>query len=210
MYIIKRAETLNDFLNDLGAYPAGRVCFEPWAEQFPCLQKPDTSFRLAHNDDSIFVYMCCTNDDVRSEVREHNGPVNSDSCMEFYFAPGRDRNQYFNMEVNPAGFVRFKFGTTERAKRVIPPYCLDDLRLQADPNPILGTWSLSYAIPYSVIKSMVPDFSGDQGTVIRGMFCKCGDLSREKHFFTSAPVDPDIRPEPDFHAPEAYEDYLLG
>lgn len=210
MYIIKKTNSLDDFLGNLSAYPAGKICFEPWAENFPCVQKPDVRFRIAYNADSIFVYMCCTNDDVRSEVREHNGPVNHDSCMEFYFAPGSDVNRYFNMEVNPAGFIRLKFGGTERVKRVIPTYRLEELELSTDSDPAAGTWCMSYALPYNVIKSMAPDFTGIAGSKIHGMFCKCGDLCREKHFLTSAPVNLDLHPMPDFHAPESYEEFVFG
>ncbi|EHL72796.1 hypothetical protein HMPREF1032_02630 [Subdoligranulum sp. 4_3_54A2FAA] len=209
MYIIKIADSLDDFLKNLAQYPEGRVACEPWGVQFPCVEKPDTRFRLAHSDDAIFVHMRCTNDDVRSTVREHYGPVNSDSCMEFYFAPGGDRSQYFNMEANPAGFLRLKFGGTDRAGRVIPSFRFEELDLRMKADPAEGTWTLAYTLPYSLIRDMEPDFSGAEGTKIYGMFCKCGDLCREPHFFTSAPVDTAARSEPDFHAPEAFEEYLF-
>ena len=64
---------------------------------------PQVRFHVAHTDKALVVLFDVKEDHVRAVSLEDNGPVWEDSCMEFFFKPLEDRDEYINIEMNPIG-----------------------------------------------------------------------------------------------------------
>ena len=60
---------------------------------------------------------------------------------------------------------------------------------------------ITYRIPFDFIRLFYPDFSAGSGTVLRGNFCKCGNLTVQKHYLLWNPIESDT---PNFHLPEYF------
>src|SRR5690554_7738069 len=62
---------------------------------------PVTTAKLTYDDDYIYGIFHIKDHGVRSIVREINGNVSTDSCVEFFFSPDSNLpGRYFNLEVN--------------------------------------------------------------------------------------------------------------
>ncbi len=97
---------------------------------------------------------------VRAVVRDYQGPVWTDSCVEFFFTPGPSISEgYFNIEVNCGGAVLFQHQKGRDRERILVEE-RDGARLgvshslpeRVDPE-IVGpiTWTVEYLVPYEVL-----------------------------------------------------------
>jgi hypothetical protein len=207
MYIIRRTPSREYFSSNLDKYWQGTVTCNPWESDYPCTDLPFVRFWIAHDVNNLHVSMHCTEKEIRAEIKEHDGPVNQDSCMEFYFVPV-DGLGYYNLEITPLGYLKFnwRIRRTQGHKAMQPP---ELFAVEPVVNREEGWWQLTFSVPYVCIRSMVPEFTGDSGTTIRTMLCKCGDLTSQPHFLTSYPIDLKKHPKPDFHVPEFFGKMLI-
>ena len=67
-------------------------------------------------------------------------------------------------------------------------------------------WEITYKIPFDFIRQLYPDFTAESGTVLRGNFYKCGNLTANKHYLSWSPTDSDT---PNFHMPECFGELVL-
>jgi hypothetical protein len=63
--------------------------------------RPAVHTCLAHDGTSLWVYYKAHDLSLRAEVTETNGPVFTDSCVEFFISPRGDEF-YYNLEFNPS------------------------------------------------------------------------------------------------------------
>ena len=200
MFIIRRTPSREYFTENLDKFWKGTATFNPWDEDYPDI--PFMTFWMAHDDDNLYLHMHCIEKEIRAEVKEHGGHVNQDSCMEFYFVPV-DGLGFYNLEITPLGTVKFNW----RIRRA-EGYKANQAPELFDVVPVVNRdenwWQLTVTVPYECIRSMVPEFSGECGSIIRGMFCKCADSSSKPHWLISCPVDTKKHPKPNFSCPEHF------
>lgn len=78
----------------------GKIETYPWG----CAYRPETVFRAGWTENGIRVLMECREADPLRRVKQPNGNVWCDSCMEFFVAPGETAaDGYFNFEMNANG-----------------------------------------------------------------------------------------------------------
>ena len=79
-------------------YPAHAIANFPWAPETGAY-KPESYVRVAHSGSALFVRLWCKEADPRAVVTEWNGPVWTDSALEFFIEPVPGKG-YFNFEMN--------------------------------------------------------------------------------------------------------------
>jgi hypothetical protein len=147
---------------------------------------------------------------VRCVVRDYQGDVCTDSCVEFFFTPGtKISDGYFNIEANCGGTLLFthRHGRDERvvplpaevARSLEVTHTLPEV---VDPEvtaPV--TWEIAYRVPWRLLRPWARVTRPAPGALWRANFYKCADLCSHPHWLTWAPVD---WPQPDFHRPEFF------
>lgn len=161
--------------------------------------QPDVKAKaqVCYDESFLYVKLTAKEKDIRAE---ENGPLGmpcEDSCLEFFFSPTGD-GRYFNIEFNPNCCNFFGFGTgITRLVRLT----------QEDPNKNIlcpkaertsDGWMVSYAVPFDFVRLFFPEFKAEPGTVMKGNFYKCGDLTVKEHYYSWNPMTVD---HPCFHYP---------
>ena len=159
--------------------------------------------QLAYDDIAIYVHLWADEADIRAEHQRDEVMPNAyeDSCLEFFFMPVADDARYVNIECNPNCAMCAQVGV-EKANRVwaIPADGIADT-FAAVSDRIEGGWEVSYAIPFSYIRTLFPGFSAQPGLQMRGNLYKCGNLTAHKHYLSWNPVDSET---PNFHQPASF------
>jgi hypothetical protein len=171
---------------------------------------PFTQAKVAYDNDAIYVIFRVEDRYVKAVADKHQGPVYLDSCVEFFFSPGRDSKEgYFNLEMNCGGTMLFHHQMEPRTDQT--PISEDQLREVevahtlpqiVDPEITTDTtWTVEYSIPFSILEDYHSFPGPEAGAVWRANFYKCGDKTSHPHWLTWAPVD---FPKPNFHLPQYF------
>ena len=166
--------------------------------------KPKVSFRIGHTGDSIAIKFYVEEETIRAVVTNINGPVHTDSCVEFFISI--DGKNYYNFEFNCIGTPHVAWGEG-RDNRIKPG---EEAISKITVVPTLGKspfetrqggfkWELTVIIP-------VECFVFNPGLKLPGLratanFYKCGDDLPVPHFLTWNPIE---TPQPDYHRPEFF------
>jgi len=170
-------------------------------EEYP--YRPKVTFRIAHNNKCIFLNYRVEENSVRAVAGKDNGPVWTDSCVEFFLSFSPDAG-YYNLEANCIGTVLLGKGKDRHGRIHVSPEIIDKIvrwsSLGREPfqeKPGLCRWELSLVIPTEVFEEKT-ELSGK---TIKGNFYKCGDELQTPHFLSWNPINTD---KPDFHRPEFF------
>lgn len=168
---------------------------------------PLTKAKVAYDDEAIYVIFRVEDQYVRAVVKENQGPVFRDSCVEFFFSPDGDRG-YFNLEMNCGGTMLFHHQIKPRESVHIDEELIEKVEVAhslpkiVDPEieePV--TWTVEYRIPFSILKKYADFITPEAGTVWRANFYKIADKTSHPHWLTWSPVQ---NPEPNFHLPQYF------
>ena len=62
------------------------------------------------NGDKVELMFTCLDQKIESKIKEVNGPVSEDCCVEFFFQPDKNEKSYFNLEINSLGTPHMAYG----------------------------------------------------------------------------------------------------
>ena len=173
------------------------LSFQPWVEFY---QPIETSVRMLRGPNGVSVYMHTNERALRAEVTAENGPVHTDSCMEFFFQPCAMDERYLNFECNPRGVAHIEIGTGRYDRSQIS--CDREIfRIRSAAKD--GDWSLCFYIPYAFLQAHFASVD----PVWRGNFYKCLEHTDHSHFITWAEVKTKV---PDFHTPEFFGEIIFA
>ncbi len=177
-----------------------------WPADYP--YTPDARFRIACTDTAFLLEYRADEETVRAYVAEDNGEVWTDSCMEFFLAPGVSGDVYYNLECSCTGSVLLGIGgsmgkeraAAETLKTVDRWSSLG--RVPFGERPAGGPWTVALVVPFAVfwhhgISQMLK--SGQRS--MRANFYKCGDGLPKPHFLSWSPI---VNDKPNFHLPQFF------
>lgn len=177
-----------------------------WPDKFP--YAPFCCGRMARTEDSLVVDFRVSGLDLRVQNLEDGGRSWEDSCCELFLQrPGAA--EYVNFEVNATGKMTAARGTGRGDRKSLTPEEFGQIVRMASiegPQDYAGgvwTWRVILMIPFELM-GLDPD---DLPESLRGNIYKCGDLTAHPHFLSWAPIG---TPEPDFHRPEYFGEFLLN
>jgi hypothetical protein len=174
-----------------------------WPEEYPA--KPKVSFKMAHNGTHLFLHYFVEEDEILAKTEEDNGPVWTDSCVEFFINFG-DSPYYYNAEFSCIGKALLAY----RPGREGAVHASSAIMNSIKRYPSLGTktfdkkkgnfkWDLLVVIPVTAYwQSGLTTFSGVKA---KANFYKCGDDLSVPHYISWNPI---LTKEPNFHAPQFF------
>ena len=176
---------------------------------------PRVQAKLAYDAAALYAIFRVEDRYVRATAQNYQDEVFKDSCVEFFFTPGKDVSLgYFNLEVNCGGTALFHH---QKGRRVAdtPVSAADFAQVQiahtlpkyVEPEieePV--TWMVEYRLPFTILLDYTQIERPSPGTVWRANLYKCADDCSHPHWLSWAPID---TPEPDFHRPEFFGELVF-
>ena len=144
--------------------------------------------QIAYDDGQLWVHLAADETNLRTQ---ESGPLArtwEDSCLEFFFCPLPGDSRYFNIEMTPNCSVYLGVGPGDRAQRLrlIPK---DHTTVLSQRSVITDKgWELFYAVPFSFIRGLFPEFRAESGIALRANCYKCGDLTDHPHWLSWNPI----------------------
>ena len=167
--------------------------------------KPIVSVQIAYNENELFLLYKVNEQAVKAEITESNGPVWTDSCVEFFLSP-EGNDEYYNLEVNCIGTALLGFrkkdepvihATKEQIATIRRISTLGELPF---PEQMMETqWEITIGVPWKAFFNH--DLKPLQGKKMRGNFYKCGDGMSVPHFVSWTKIKTE---KPSFHVPESF------
>lgn len=183
-----------------------RIADYPW---YSTGARQDTTVRALYDARSLYLQFQCQDAHSFSQVRQLNGPVCQDSCVEFFASldPGRGPD-YVNFECNCCGVMHVGFGPQRPGRRLIDESLAHHIHVASSidsptkaESPSDKAWWLTVEIPFTVLGELAGRaISPSVGTRWRGNFYRCGGKT-EPQFASWNHVG---TPGPDFHRPEYF------
>lgn len=171
---------------------------------------PFTEAKIAYDNLAIYVIFRVEDKYVLALHSNHQDPVYTDSCVEFFFSPDDNSDKgYFNLEMNCGGTMLFHHQTEPRTNQIhIAPEDIKQVEVASTLPRIVDpeiqeetTWCVEYRIPFSVLGKYRDFPIPENGTTWRANLYKCADATSHPHWLTWAFID---LPGPDFHQPDFF------
>jgi hypothetical protein len=169
---------------------------------------PEVEAKICYDDQGIIVFFNVRDQYVKAVHTKYQDNVYKDSCVEFFFTPGKNRNLgYFNLEMNCAGTALFHFTQNAIIKKVktadfrkidiyhtLPEIIETEIKSRID-------WRIEYKIPFEILEHYTNVSRPKVGEWWLMNLYKCADETSHPHWLTWAPVN---HPQPNFHLPEFF------
>jgi hypothetical protein len=185
---------------------------------FPWYVKGDkqkTLVKTLYDQAAIYLNFECDDRHSFSRTTVINGPVWTDSCVEFFAIPepAAKPSHYFNLEINCCGTILFGYGPHRQERKSIPPALgarITTVASLAGPtkeeSPADSSWTMRARLPFDVLRELAGIPGPVSGTIWKVNFYRCGGKTDEQ-FAAWA----DIRtPRPDFHRPEFFQEVVFA
>ncbi|MCM3631108.1 carbohydrate-binding family 9-like protein [Paenibacillus glycanilyticus] len=175
-------------------------------------QPPETEVRGAYDEVALHLQFRVYEEAPIMRHRQHGDPVYQDSCVEFFLQPLPTRDErYLNFELNAAGVLLLEIGEPGQKRKRILPEATSQFGIRTalglwNPECRRMYWELNLRVPFAFLKYWFPDFKAEPGTVMKGNFYKCGDLTPAPHYLSWSPVQSDT---PNFHRSDSFGTLVL-
>ncbi len=175
-----------------------------WPADFPCA--PQVGFRIFHTGGDLLLRFDVEERYTAARTLDDNGPVWTDSCVEFFFRP-EGNGCYYNFECNCIGTLLVGHRQDRDHAEHAPAETLRTVRRRATyPHATLpetegdNRWTLTLVIPASALfRDRIVSWDSMKGAM---NLYKCGDGLSQPHYLSWRPIE---TPKPDFHRPEYFE-----
>lgn len=158
---------------------------------------PETRFYVLHDGRALYVRFRVKDAYVRSIQTAYQGPVYTDSCVEFFVQPVEGKG-YFNLEINAGGTLLATY--IEDPTRVPGGFALftrmdevwgRQIEIRSSLPRVVAPeqaaeWTLSYRVPVALFEPFTGPVTGHRW---RGNFYKCGDETSHPHWMAWSPVE---------------------
>ena len=162
--------------------------------------KPETVFTLSVSEDGFLMHIRVMESDPKREYTEHFSPVCLDSCVEWFvkFFPHKS-DLYFNFEINAIGTVNAGLHITRANGGRITHQDIEMLNVKTE--ILENQWTVSYIVPFKLIKKYIPEYVYSEDIPLYANFYKCGGRCALPHYGIWNPMPLE---KPDFHKPEYF------
>ncbi len=178
--------------------PVGKIDVFQWESEEK--YRPETVFQLCLiRNKGIFLKMKTDETKLRITCKDRDDPCWQDSCMEFFFRPFADKEEYINIEMNPAGTYLSEIGKGKGDRRFVKELTTEEVTISTEVTE--NGWSLSLLVPDEFIKALYGKSFDYDGSEFYANFYKCGDLTERPHYGSFSPMS--TLP-PGFHNPKHF------
>lgn len=195
-----------DFLRGFELLKYNPIDNFPWKIVSP---KPYVRFKIAHNNQSIFLHYDVWETETRAVYSNHNDPVYKDSCVEFFISFKGSPN-YYNFEFNCLGTCLSSWGTDRNDRESLPLILIEQIqtltsiqRNKSGDSSVIN-WQLTLRLPSFIFThDKIRQFHGIKATA---NFYKCGDDLSQPHFMSWNNIETLT---PDFHQPNFFGELIF-
>lgn len=174
---------------------------------------PQTQVQLCWLPHMLYVHFQVKDQYVVSRVRNRQGQVCTDSCVEAFLQPRPDAG-YFNFEVNISGVIHVSYVTDPTRTptgfagcQMLTDDQLDQIQIITDTQDPIDPehtspmdWQITLGIPMTLFEEYLGPMSLSTQSVWRGNFYKCADKSSHPHWLSWQPVGENLS----FHTPQYF------
>lgn len=167
---------------------------------------PKAEIKMGYNGQGLIIIFRVEDKFVQSHVKDFNGPVYQDACVEFFFSPViNDPKNYFDLEVNCGGtplmwFVPSMEGFSEEdISQIEIAHSMPSLVFPEITKPV--TWTVECMVPFGLLEKYSSFRRPVKGDRWRGNFFKTASKGSNPHYITWSPVKSEI---PNFHLPQFF------
>lgn len=171
---------------------------------------PFTRVKMVYDEKNLYGIFQVEDRFVHCINQSYNGPVNEDSCVEFFFSPDNSYpKRYFNLEINCGGIPHMQYHIIPRKK--FKDLNVNDIKkieiAHSLPNLIdyeiteATAWTIEYRIPISMLEKYSDITYPEKGVSWRANFYKIAEKGSNPHYIIWSYID---QFEPDFHLPEFF------
>lgn len=160
------------------------------------------SFSIAYSENSLFLKFYVKEQYLNSSVRNINGDVHKDNCVEFFIA---FEKEYYNIEVNCLGSIKVGYGEGRQNRKMLSEDTIKKIKIHTILNSSINSvndlmyWEILLIIPKELFCfSSIDSF---QDLNCKANFYKCGDDLPEPHYLSWNLIETE---NPDFHRPEFF------
>lgn len=184
--------------------PSHEMAFQSW-EEYQTNNR--AAFAIAYGGENIFLKFYVNEQYLNSSIRDINGDVHKDNCVEFFISFGAE---YYNLEFNCLGSVKIGYGNgrhgrvllSEEIIKKIGMHITIDSNRQSSKDYLY--WELLVNIPKEIFCfSSIGQF---KGITCRANFYSCGDELPKPHYLSWSEIKSEI---PDFHQPEFFGELVF-
>lgn len=183
-------------------YQEYKIDQQPWPQYQA--DNIEAMVRVAYSPGNLFLEFIVAEPFVQATYRNANGEVYKDSCVEFFVRFDND-NDYYNLEWNVLGNIRFSYGHDRKNRSGISADVINKIERKLFFRPyhnkgsLLIEWRLTAILPLSVfIHHSLKRLEDHQ---VFGNFYKCGDSYDQPHYLSWSAIRSE---HPDFHRPEYF------
>ena len=172
-----------------------------WEAEKP--YRPRTYFKMAVVNGVLTARLLCFEAEPRAVYTERDEPAYKDSCLEFFVAPVKDREEYINIESTSNGTFLCEFGKGKTDRRFIKEITKFAPRVKPFKDCIGEMcWGVTVTVPNRLIAELYGIDEADLDfSEVRANFYKCGDDCETPHYLAFSPV---TTLPPGFHNPECF------
>jgi hypothetical protein len=181
-----------------------------------------TEAKVLYDENNLYVHFRVSERYVYAVTTECQGPVSTDSCVEFFIKPDQPAADfgYFNVEVNCIGTLLLYYIEDSRRtengfaeyEQVSEKWCEQLHRVSTFTEPIAEEitgpveWTVRYSVPFGLLQAycsglMLPD----TGTTWEGNFFKCVENNSHPHWASWSNVGGELN----FHQPDKFGTLLF-
>lgn len=162
--------------------------------------RPNSTFQMCLvKHEGIFVRMKTDEKNIRSVCKGRDENCWEDSCMEFFFKPFSNRDEYMNFEMTPSGAYLSAVGASRDNRKFIKDITSTEPTVCANKNS--DGWELTLQIPCKLISEVYKTEFIPAENEYTGNFYKCADKTQTPHFGSFSPMGEITK---GFHNPELF------
>ena len=170
---------------------------------------PSVWAKLLYDSAHVYIIFSVKEKFLNANVKEINGPVWQDACVEFFFAPDTlFPERYFNLETNAAGVALMHFNKV--AKDSMTDSAVNDIKKIIISHSFIAVgekeikkqvkWTLEYKLPIAILEKYATITRPAPGVYWRANFYKIAHKSSHPHYLSWSNVPGDV----DMHLPQFF------
>lgn len=188
-----------DLFSQMDMLEKHQLLFQPW-KIFK--YKPVVYFSIAYTSTCILLKYFVTEKQIRAEIKNINGSVWEDSCVEFFIS-FNEGSTYYNLEFNCKGVGLIGYGSDRLNRELLSPGLISLVKTTCSLSRVNeeSCWKLLLEIPYQVFSYSVVHSVGLRNYSCMANFYKCGDKLEDPHYVAWNNIESVL---PDFHLPQYF------
>ncbi len=183
-----------------------RLTYYHWESDPP--YRPNTYFKMGVVGEDLIAILQCYEENPKAIYENRDDPIYKDSCLEFFVAPIKEREEYINIEMNSKGAFLCEFGKGKYDRVFVSSLTeISPLVERFKGEDVNGSyWGVKVVLTKDFLSVLYKiDVKDVSFSTVKANFYKCGDDCAVPHYLAFSPV---TTLPPGFHNPECFATFI--